>query len=204
MAEPSLPRPTPPIDRGVCPAGRYDLASIASSDLIFACQASGWLNAALEAALTKPEYTMRAGYGPWTQLADKTPRLQILATKGPCEPVLAKINQLVDYARTLPRTHGRVKIVSDGICRLICDGMSRSGRGAACRSAGQNEAPVGRGVFSQIPHRRSFAWFSLPLLLRAWLLPGRAFPGSLMAGRAVNGPAAPRRSRVSAVTCWNC
>jgi hypothetical protein len=87
-------------------AERYDLASVATADLINGYRMAGSLDEALAAARSKHDYSRRAGFGPWTLLADETMELQIHALKGHSERVLAEIDRLLHHARSLPEVQG--------------------------------------------------------------------------------------------------
>lgn len=66
----------------------------------------GRLADALTLAEKMPDYTRRAGLGPWTQLADTGQRLQLLSLMGQLEPVLAEVLRLRETMDRLPAERG--------------------------------------------------------------------------------------------------
>ncbi len=71
-------------------AGDFRIASGAAGDLVILLMAAGRLGEALAAAEQQAELTVRAGFGPWTRLADQARRLQVLARMGEHARVLAE------------------------------------------------------------------------------------------------------------------
>jgi tetratricopeptide (TPR) repeat protein len=83
---------------------RFDLASVAAGDLANLLGVSGRLAEALALIEQKADYTRRAGFGRWTQLADQGRRLQLLQRMGRDEDVLAEVEALQDELTTLPES----------------------------------------------------------------------------------------------------
>jgi hypothetical protein len=77
-----------------------------TGDLISHLRDRGRLGEALALADTLPEYTRRAGHGPWTQLADQVPRLQILHRQGQHQQVLQQVLALRERMVELPDPPG--------------------------------------------------------------------------------------------------
>lgn len=82
--------------------GDYRLASGIAGDLLNLLRAGGRLEEALRVAGEKAGYTRRAGLGPWTQLADETMRLQVLAALGQYDQVLDAVEALRPRLAGLP------------------------------------------------------------------------------------------------------
>ena len=80
-AAPRTPPPAP---------GTTGSRPVSPGDLVNLLRDAGRLAEALAVAGQKPEYTRRAGLGPWTQLADQARRLQVLGRMGEHERVLAE------------------------------------------------------------------------------------------------------------------
>jgi tetratricopeptide (TPR) repeat protein len=89
------------LDRSAA-SGDYRLATVIAGELVYLLRAAGRLIEALDMADQAAEYTRQAGLGPWTQLADQTRRLQVLALMGEHEQVLADIEVLRDRMSRLP------------------------------------------------------------------------------------------------------
>jgi tetratricopeptide (TPR) repeat protein len=85
-------------------AGRYDVASIAAWNVIDACRLMGRLAEALEVASTMADYSRRAGFGPLTELLDKSARLRVLLVQGEYGQVLAVIDELLARVEGLADT----------------------------------------------------------------------------------------------------
>jgi tetratricopeptide (TPR) repeat protein len=81
---------------------RFDLAGAVAGELANLLRGTGRLGEALEVVEQLPEWTRRAGFGPWTQLAGHTQRLQLLSLMGRDEEALAGVQQLRDEMATLP------------------------------------------------------------------------------------------------------
>jgi hypothetical protein len=81
---------------------RFDVASSAAGDLMNLLRESGRLAEALGLVEQMEGYARRAGFGPWTQLADRAQRLQLLHLVGRHEQVLAEVEALQDELATLP------------------------------------------------------------------------------------------------------
>ncbi len=77
-------------------------AGTLTGDLITHHIGRGRLREALDLADTLPDYTRRAGHGPWTQLQDETRRLQILLMLGKHHHVLEQVRALREQMITLP------------------------------------------------------------------------------------------------------
>jgi hypothetical protein len=82
--------------------GSYHQASTAASELLNLLMSGGRLAEALKVAEEKAGYTRQAGLGPWTQLADETRRLQVLAAMGQYDKVLAAVEELRPQMEALP------------------------------------------------------------------------------------------------------
>jgi hypothetical protein len=89
------------LDRAIA-AGDYRLASAIAGDLAGLLLDGGRLRQALHTAEQGADYTIRAGLGPWTRLADQERRLRILAAMGEHDQVLAETAALRDQMRDLP------------------------------------------------------------------------------------------------------
>jgi hypothetical protein len=83
-------------------AGDYRSASASAGDLVSLLRDAGRLGEALEVAGQKPDYTRRAGLGPWTQLGDQAQRLQLLALMGEHAQVRAEVDRLRAAMAELP------------------------------------------------------------------------------------------------------
>ena len=73
-----------------------------TGNLITYCLRSGRLDEALTLTDQATDYTRRACYGPWTQLADQGRRLQILWAQGRYRQVLNAVEDLRRHLHTLP------------------------------------------------------------------------------------------------------
>lgn len=90
----------------------FRTASFMAGDLTNLLRDSGRLDEALRVVEQMSEYNRRAGRGPWTQLADKGFRLQILAIHGEYEEVLRQVTELREQVETLPNPAGPNETVS--------------------------------------------------------------------------------------------
>ena len=111
----------------------YTAASIFSTHLINNCRRAGQLTEALELADQMAEYTRRAGFGPWTQLADKGSRLQILAEQGHADQVLIEATRLQQQMADMPHDSGQLEVVDpfnvrEGILDIGRDAARQLGR----------------------------------------------------------------------------
>ncbi len=77
-------------------------ARILTGDLVNHHRRFGRLREALVLADTLPDYTRRAGHGPWSQLADQGSRLQILLLLGEHQQVLEQVLALREQMTALP------------------------------------------------------------------------------------------------------
>ncbi len=85
---------------------QHDQASMTAAILINLLRDAGQPTEALSLVEQKIEHTRQAGFGPWTQLADQTQRLQILYRMGQTERVLDEVQQLREHMSTLPAQPG--------------------------------------------------------------------------------------------------
>jgi hypothetical protein len=99
---PVLYRMHPGVAAAIQGASDYRSASATAGFLVNMLIAAGRLSEALEVVEQMAGYTVQAGLGPWTQLADQGLRLQILARMGEHERVLAEIAVLRDRMGELP------------------------------------------------------------------------------------------------------
>ena len=83
-------------------AGRYDHASALAADLVDCYRDEGRYDAALDLADRMIDYSGRAGFGPWTQLADQARRLTLLLGQGRSREVLDGVEQLREQVAGLP------------------------------------------------------------------------------------------------------
>ena len=81
---------------------RFDVASGVAGDLVNLLWDTGRLQEALAVVEQLPDLTRRAGFGPWTQLADQVQRLQLLTMMGRDEEVLAEVQAFRAQMATLP------------------------------------------------------------------------------------------------------
>jgi len=81
---------------------KFGTASSLTGDLIQLYRHSGRWDEALALGDAMAEYTRRAGFGPWTQLADQTTRLQIRYLQGHAQQVLDTVEELRDQMGALP------------------------------------------------------------------------------------------------------
>jgi hypothetical protein len=93
-------------------AGDYQVASAAAGDLVTLLRDAGRLAEALAVAGRKAEFTKRAGFGPWTRLADQAWRLQVLERMGEHALVLAETETLRAAMAVLPERGGASEAVS--------------------------------------------------------------------------------------------
>ena len=82
--------------------GDFRLASGVAGELINLLRDTGRLREALDLTSLMADYTRQAGLGSWTQLADQTWRLQILALMGENQQVLDEISSLLTRIDKLP------------------------------------------------------------------------------------------------------
>jgi tetratricopeptide (TPR) repeat protein len=83
-------------------AGDYRAASRLAGDLASLLRQAGRLGEALEAVDQAAEYTQQAGLGPWTQLAERGRRLQVLRLMGEHQAVLNELAGLRAAMAELP------------------------------------------------------------------------------------------------------
>jgi hypothetical protein len=83
-------------------AGDYRAMSGITGRLVDLCREGGRLAEALDLAERKPGYTRRADLGPWTELADRVQRLQVLNAMGLADDVLSEVQRLREIAASLP------------------------------------------------------------------------------------------------------
>jgi tetratricopeptide (TPR) repeat protein len=82
---------------------RFAIAAAAAGELVNLLRDAGRLAEALAVAERLPELSRRAGFGPWTQLADRNQRLQLLSLMGRDEEVLAEVQTLRNEMAQLPK-----------------------------------------------------------------------------------------------------
>ncbi len=82
--------------------GRHDVASAAAADLVNLLRDDGRLEEAFAMIEQKAELTRQAGFGPWTQLADRHRRLQLLVGVGRYEEALAEVEAVRTQMAALP------------------------------------------------------------------------------------------------------
>lgn len=111
--------------------GNFRLASVAAGTLLNLLRAGGRLEEALRVAEEMAGYTRRAGLGPWTQLADETYRLQVLAAMGQYEEVLDAVEALRPRLAGLPLVSDAEEASSPWNVREV---LLDTGRSAAMRS----------------------------------------------------------------------
>ena len=87
-------------------AGDYRVASHIAGQLFNLLLGAGRLGEALAVVGQLPEFTRRAGFGPWTQLADQARRLQVLGLMGDHAQVLAEVDRLRAAIADLPGRRG--------------------------------------------------------------------------------------------------
>jgi tetratricopeptide (TPR) repeat protein len=80
----------------------FATASRVSGDLANLLKNSGRAAAALDVVDRMADFTLRAGHGPWAQLADQVWRLQTLNVLGRWEEVLQEVTRLRAHMLTLP------------------------------------------------------------------------------------------------------
>jgi tetratricopeptide (TPR) repeat protein len=81
---------------------RYDQASVTAAELVNLLRETGRLRQALALTDEQEGYTRQAGFGPWTQLAARGQRLQLLFLLGEHEQVLDEVQQLRQELASLP------------------------------------------------------------------------------------------------------
>jgi len=84
----------------------YWAASHIAGQLFNLLKEAGRLGEALAVAEQVPEFTRRAGLGPWTQLADEAQRLQVLEMMGEHARVAAEVDRLRGVMTGLPGRRG--------------------------------------------------------------------------------------------------
>ncbi len=115
----------------------FRLASSVAGDLTNLLMDTGRLSEALNVIGEKPEYTKRAGLGPWAQLSDECWRLQILIRQGKNEKVLQRVMELREHMKTLPDPAGPNENVSIwNVREITCD----IGRACALRLGAWQQA----------------------------------------------------------------
>ena len=108
--------------------GDYRLASGTAGHLIGLLHDSGRPEEALGLLETMKEATHRAGFGPWTQLADEVRRLQLLSALGRYDEVLAEVEALRPRMDALPLTGAQDEAVTPWNVR---ETLLSTGRSAA-------------------------------------------------------------------------
>jgi hypothetical protein len=68
-----------------------------------------------------PDFTRRAGLGPWTQLGDRAQRLKLLAAMGRNEEVLAEVPVLRTQMAALPKQSGQESVNPWGVHEFVLD-----------------------------------------------------------------------------------
>jgi tetratricopeptide (TPR) repeat protein len=104
----------------------YRLASAAAGELVNLLGDAARLGEALDLAGQKAGYTRQAGLGPWTQLADRGRRLQILGWMGEHEQVLAETGVLRDQMGELPARPAGNETARPWNVREVILGIGRS------------------------------------------------------------------------------
>nr|WP_275955171.1 AAA family ATPase [Planomonospora venezuelensis] len=104
--------------------------SVALGELVKLCLGSGRLGEALELAEQKIAASRRAGWGPWTLLADEGRRVQVLAAMGKSEQALAEVERLWEQMAALPARAGADEVVEAWNVREL---LLSVGRDAAAR-----------------------------------------------------------------------
>lgn len=87
-------------------AGDFQVASATAGELFSLLRDAGRLAEALAVAEQKPEYTRRAGLGPWAQLLDQARRLQVMGLMGEHSRVLIETDKLRAAMAALPARLG--------------------------------------------------------------------------------------------------
>jgi tetratricopeptide (TPR) repeat protein len=93
------------LDRAVT-AQEFRTASRIGGDLANLLKDTGRLREALEVIDRMAGHTQQAGLGPWTQLLDRSQRLQLLYELGQREQVLSEVDILLNQMRVLPDQPG--------------------------------------------------------------------------------------------------
>lgn len=109
----------------------YRSASVKAGVLLDLLRNSGRLEEALAVAEEMAGYTRRAGLGPWTQLADETYRLQVLAAMGKYDAVLDAVEALRPRMAALPLESATEETANPWNVR---ETLLDTGRSAAMRS----------------------------------------------------------------------
>jgi tetratricopeptide (TPR) repeat protein len=107
---------------------RFDLATASSGDLANLLQDTGQLKDALEVVERKAEFTRRAGFGPWTQLAARGQRVQLLLEVGRVKEALEEVEQLRGEMAAMPETNPQAERVTPWSVR---EGILHLGQRAA-------------------------------------------------------------------------
>ncbi|HXW24974.1 MAG TPA: CHAT domain-containing protein [Xanthobacteraceae bacterium] len=81
---------------------QFALASALAQTLVNLLRGTGRTREALAINEQTAEYTRRAGFGPWTQLADEGGRLQILSELGEYDEVMRCVTELNERMKLLP------------------------------------------------------------------------------------------------------
>ena len=106
----------------------YGQASTIAVFLINNYMNSGRLTEALTLADEMADYTRRAGFGPWTQLADERVRLQILTMQGHADQALAEVTRLRHQITEMPEESDQPEVAEPYNVR---EGILDTGRSAA-------------------------------------------------------------------------
>jgi tetratricopeptide (TPR) repeat protein len=79
----------------------FQIASASATDLANLLRDSGRLDEALKATDQATDYDRRAGFGPWTLLADEGQRLQIQMLRGEYDLVLRRVSELQEQMKSM-------------------------------------------------------------------------------------------------------
>jgi hypothetical protein len=115
------------LDRAVAQQS-WGRASAIAGNLVNLLRDAGRVEEALAVAERKADLTRRARLGPWTQLADRGQRLQLLARLGRNEEVLAEVQALRAQMAVLPEQSGQQEHTDSWNVR---EGVLGAGRRAA-------------------------------------------------------------------------
>jgi tetratricopeptide (TPR) repeat protein len=96
---------------------KFGTASIAASELGDFLRRTGQLDEALNLVEQVPQFSARAGYGPWTQLNDEVLRLEVLVKRGAYGAVLARVMELNEELKALPDPPGANEVVEPSFVR---------------------------------------------------------------------------------------
>jgi tetratricopeptide (TPR) repeat protein len=108
---------------------RYGQASATAGDLANLFRDAGRLEEALAVVEQLPEWTRRAGLGPWTQLLDRSQRLQLLTMMGRDEEALAEVQTLRSEMATLPDHSDQDEVVNPWNVREVTLDVGREAAG---------------------------------------------------------------------------